>query len=218
MTRRSKNRNPHVSTLDYWLAKGQTLDEAKNSLNEYKTRIRRMPNLSELSEKYGHLEGERRYREHKDAMMSRPSVHLERLSSNPKEALIMRWLNLTDDRSRWGKLLRRFSYREDDLARYRLAVETATNLSLMLYYPDLRSLGSIDHKFSVYGGLMNKIHPLIVGCPNNLRAITRRENIRKGAFCSIEKAELLTYETVLNDADLNQNLRKQIDEVFVQES
>lgn len=215
---KAKNKQPHVSTLDYWLLKGFSLEEATSKLEAYRTSIKRMPNLNELIKKYGHDEGNKRFDEHKAKFAARPIVHLNRLSENSKDALIMRWLNLTGTDSRWGKLVRKYSFRENDLLRYRLAVDTATNLSLSLYLPNLRSLGSIDHKFSVYGGFVNKLHPLLIGCAQNLRAISRYENTRKGAFCIIEKAELTLYQTILNDDDISQDLKRQINEVFIEES
>lgn len=49
----------------------------------------------------------------------------------------------------------------------------------------------IDHVYSVKAGFINNVPPQIIGCPYNLRAMRRLENIKKGAKCDITLKKLI---------------------------
>jgi len=85
----------------------------------------------------------------------------------------------------------------DKLQEYRMLVYRYTASSISKFGYLIKDLNKrnlkfeLDHRYSVYEGFKNNINPKIIGSYKNLQILTKKENLKKGAKCSITKEELI---------------------------
>lgn len=226
VVRKAKSCNrPKTSPADpqHWVNKGMPLEDAKFRAAKYRQDIGKLPTLEEFVTLHGEKIGKEKWNEYTLKIKNRFEKHKKSLSGNPTEAALLLWFKMS--KVRWGNVIREFSY--DDQKSYNKAVDTATKLSVALYGdiidPGRSRLGildgkgdwALDHKYSKYGGFINGIHPLIVGCASNLELLPKNKNMAKGAYCSISKDELLSFKTVLDDEEISKELRTKVNEIFI---
>ena len=217
---------PKTSPADpqHWVNKGMSLENADIRAAKYRQDIGKLPTLEEFIILHGEKTGKEKWNEYSLKIKNRFEKYKKSLSSNATEAALLLWFKMS--KVRWGTIIREFSY--DDQKSYNKAVDTATKLSVALYGdiidPGRSRLGildgrgdwALDHKYSKYGGFVNCIHPLIIGCVSNLELLPKNKNMAKGAYCSISKEELLSFKTVLDDEEISKELRTKVNEIFIQ--
>ncbi len=102
-----------------------------------------------------------------------------------------------------NKKMKWCEYREYDknsLVKYRASVYSYTRMNDLASLKNYDKRGRLDlkpdayhleHKYSIFTGFKNNIHPAILGCMHNLEMIQGKENIRKSDECSISIGTLL---------------------------
>ena len=99
---------------------------------------------------------------------------------------------------RTGRTYKEFNAIISDIEAYRRQVAIITNHQPLHLLPniDKRSRGNngyhLDHKFSIIEGFNQNVNPKIIGNIVNLECIPKKQNMSKGANCSITLDELLT--------------------------
>ena len=215
---------PH--TNQHWINKGFSIKEAEQKALDYKKSISTQKTLQELIVWHG----ERRAIEvwkTRNGKTTRENKRLNTLSetynTDPKNSLLLRYFERVSPRC--DGFICKYSF--SDYKSYCRAVKIATYLSILAYRklldPSEEKLGRkhakkgycLDHKYSKYGGFINKIDPLIISSPQNLQILTLSENTSKGQYCSITKEEVLSYKTILDDETIIENNRNKINEILV---
>lgn len=221
-----KKQRTSAATSEHWIAKGYTEESAQIRANQYRKDIGSLPSLEKYIVRFGEASGNKKWQEYQDKIANRQEKFLSRVSPVRNESKLIRWFK--NSRTEHGPVNKQFSYSDYDL--YCDAVRTATKLSISVYGdeidPGRTKLGiiygkngySLDHKFSKYGGFVNKIHPLVIGSRDNLQLISTTENSKKGQYCSISLDEVKSYGTILTDESISIELRNKINEIFVEQS
>lgn len=226
--KRKSRKKPQTtpSEITHWINKGYSISDAEDKVLQYKKAIGKVPTLEKYIDQYGKSEGNKKWHKYKSNIAERQNVFLKKASPVLKEAKLIRWVK--NSKTKNGPVRKFYSYKEYD--EYWAAVKTATKLSIVVYKelidPSGKNLGiiygkngyALDHKFSIYGGFVNRIHPLLIGCYQNLQLLPFNENSRKGQYCCISLEELKTYNTILNDSELSIQIKEQINEIFIEKS
>lgn len=225
--KRATRKNPKTtpSQKEHWINKGLSEKDADHRVKNYLDQIGKLPSLTEYQIKYGPILGLKKYDEYKCKINNRQQKYMERLitNSNIYEAKFIQWYrrSLTEH----GPVRKPFNY--EDFSSYCKAVGTATKLSVAVYGDEIdpgrdklgiiygRNGWALDHKYSKYGGFINKIHPLVIGSKYNLCLIPIKENIQKGQYCSIQLAEVKQFKTILDDPNLSSSSKEIINEIFI---
>lgn len=223
-TRKKQKTTP--SDPSHWVAKGFSHDDAVIRAEKYKKDIGSMPSLEKFIIRFGQDHGTKKWQEYQYKISNRQQTFLSKASDSIKEAKLIRWFNTSKTEN--GPVNKQFNY--TDYVQYCRAVFTATKLSIIIYKELIDNTGdrlgivygkngwAVDHKFSKYGGFVNKIHPLLIGSYQNLQLLPKVENIRKGQYCSITLDELNSYKTILDDTDISTVLKGKINEIFIEQS
>jgi hypothetical protein len=214
------------SDPQHWLGKGMSEKDATDRALKYRQDIGKLPTLEDMTILYGEKIGKEKWNQYCNKIKNRFQKHKETLADSPIEASLLLWFKMS--KVRWGKIIREFSY--NDRKSYNQAVDTATKLSVAVYGdiidPGRTKLGildgknnwALDHKYSKYGGFVNRVHPLIVGCASNLQLLPKSENMSKGSYCSISIEELLSFKTILDDETISNELRIKVNEIFIEKN
>lgn len=223
-TRKKQKTTP--SNSNHWVSKGYSLEDAEIRAQQYRSDIGRLPSLESYITRFGETIGKDKWNEYQSKIKNRQETFLSRASTVKHEAKLIRWFK--NSRTEHGPVLKKFSY--DNYDSYCDAVRTATKISIAVYGniidPEKNKLGiiygkngyAVDHKFSKYGGFVNKIHPLIIGSYQNLQLIPKKENCRKGQYCIVAIEEVLGYKTILDDKEISSDLKDRINEIFIEQS
>jgi hypothetical protein len=217
---------PKTSAADpqHWINKGLSEEDASIRANQYRTSIGKVPTKEELMTLHGEEIGNHLWIEYKNKLKNRVKKHKQTLSEEPIEASLILWFKM--NKTRWGELVREFSY--TDQQSYNKAVDTATKISVSLYGdtidPGRKRLGiidgkngyALDHIYSKYGGYVNKVHPLIIGSVGNLQILSKEDNSAKNNYCSTSLDEVLACRTVLDDKRISQEWKNRINEIFIE--
>jgi len=221
LLKRQSRKTPtmHPSRVDFYIHKGFTEIEAIAEVEKYKIQIGKVPNRLTLIEKYGQTVGADKWNDYKQNISGREEKFLDKYD-NIFEGKINRSLKkgFGDNRI--------FKVDYTNFTSYTRMCKLITRLGLIIYSNKLDNSGeklgreygkngyALDHKYSIYGGFYHKINPFKIASFNNLQLITSAENTSKGQFCVIEKDELLSYPTLLDEECLSELTKEKIKNVF----
>jgi len=198
----------------FWREKGLSIDDAIQRAEEWKKSIGKLPTKAALIEKYGEKEGIRKWDEYKEKIANRENKALDNLVSSGysiEEARIIRSMKK-------GNTLAPF-FCWESYKTYRKAVDFVTHLMWVSKgrdYEDRKNNKTLDHQFSCYGGWVEKVSPFVVGSIYNLEWLDKKENERKGTYCSKAKDQLLKEYTENSDNEIRQgsDIWEQINEII----
>lgn len=188
-----KRRKCSPRTVDYWLNRNYTLEEAKQFVSKYQKE--NSPRSVYYWVKLGYSEEEATLKvsEYQDNF-SIKSI-MKRYNCGKFEALDIQQAVL--DRTRITNIKNKKSIDvadEYDFFIYKKEVQKETRKTLRLYKDTLikeNEDDSLDHMYSVFWGFYNEVPPKVIGSIHNLRFITRSENSKKQTNCSIDLKTLL---------------------------
>lgn len=211
----------HPSTIEFYLGKGHDLSTSEYKVMEYKKKIGKTPQFSELILKYGEKVGTKRWKEYREKLHNRENKYLSKFKSIT-DAKVNQFLG----KGFGNKNEKKPKYSFDDYESYNRFCRNLTCLVLLIYKQKLdptdqklgKTMGkngfSVDHKFSIYGGFYHKVDPFKIAAFENLRLIPKSENSSKGQFCIIGLDEVLKFETILDNCDLSENTKERIRNVY----
>lgn len=184
--------NPYQK--EHWIKKGMSESEASVKIVEYKSSTSQQPTEAFCIRRYGKELGIQKFQTFKINFKARHAKMIENLMNGGHslhEAKLLRSLSKSGIRRVPIDVWVNFK-------KYRTAVDYLTKLTMLSIGEDAFSREDIDnkslqldHKFSCYGGWVNKISPFIIASVYNLQFISRIENCKKGQYCSITKEQLL---------------------------
>ena len=225
IAKKKEKRTTNPAEIGHCLHKWINEIQAAQKVKQYRIDIGSVPTLDKYIIRYGLDQGTAKWNLYRDNINNRQQKFLESASDSLIEAKLIRWFNQSSHKN--GKIVREFSY--DDFKSYSSAVFTATKLAISLYGDEIDSpnreiLGKVhasqgfalDHKYSKYGGFVNKVHPILLGSKQNLQLISKADNQRKGQYCDITLDELRTYGTILDDQSISKQFKDRVSEIFIE--
>lgn len=193
-----KIRKTNNRSIDFYIDRGCTEDEAKTLLKDRQTTF----SLEKLVRKHGQERGRALWEERQMKWLSTINAKplSERLKINASKGLSKEKFILKRGLEAWNercsKMLKSMEDRgwiisdPEEHSFYYTLVNQITKISKQ-YIPKRLSNFQLDHKHSIAMGYRLRILPQIIGSPVNLEWIPGDENRKKSYNCSINKDDLI---------------------------